>query len=128
MDGSGRWAGRSPALAVNILESRLGGYVCEDFNGWSITDDWVQSVRTGSLSDVPDVWTDGSLVRDEVSGICSGGAGFFVLPLDLAGFGGLGGIWNCSHRMVTLALRGLGCIFLCLGNYRPYKGLSFGVL
>ena len=27
------------------------------------------------LPDVPNVWTDGSLVREEVSGVCSGGAG-----------------------------------------------------
>ena len=25
----------------------------------------------------PDVWTDGSLVRDKFSGVCCGGAGFF---------------------------------------------------
>ena len=27
------------------------------------------------LPDVPKVWTDGNLVREEVSGVCSGGAG-----------------------------------------------------
>ena len=26
----------------------------------------------------PDVWTDGSLVQDKVSGACSSGAGFFA--------------------------------------------------
>ena len=51
--------------------------MCEDFNGWSITEDWVASVRSGSLAVSPDVWTDGSFVRDEVSGVCSGGAGVF---------------------------------------------------
>ena len=77
MNGSGGWAGRPSALAVNKLENQLGGYVCDDLNGWSVTDDWVQSVRNGDLSRSPDVWTDGSLIRDEVSGVCSGGAGIF---------------------------------------------------
>ena len=43
-----------------------------------LTGDWVASVQSGSLSASPDVWTDGSLVRDEVSGVCSGGAGVFT--------------------------------------------------
>ena len=76
--GLGRWAGRPSALAVNRLENQLGGYVSDDFNGWSVTDEWVQSVRNGDLSRSPDVWTDGSLIRDEVSGVCSGGAGIFA--------------------------------------------------
>ena len=77
LEGSGGWAGRPPTIAASVLESRLGGYVREDFNGWSITEDWVASVRSGGLSASPDVWTDCSLVRDEVSGVCSGGAGVF---------------------------------------------------
>ena len=32
----------------------------------------------GNLELIPDVWTDGSLVRDEVSGVCCGGAGVFA--------------------------------------------------
>ena len=78
LDGSGRWAGRPSSLAINRLENQLGGYVSDDLNGWSVTDEWVQSVRSGHLARSPDVWTDGSLVRDEVSGVCSGGSGVFA--------------------------------------------------
>ena len=125
LDGSGGWAGRPPTLAANILESRLGGYVCEDFNGWSISEDWVQSVGTGSLSATPDVWTDGSLVRDEVSGVLAV-LEFFLLPPGLVGFGGLGGIWSCSHRTAILVLRGFGCFFLSLSPCTLCKGLNIG--
>ena len=41
------------------------------------TEDWVHSVGNGRVSELPDVWTDGSLVRDELTDICSGGAGVF---------------------------------------------------
>ena len=36
------------------------------------------------LPDVPNVWTGGSLVREEVSGVCSGGAGETCARLWLA--------------------------------------------
>ena len=58
LDGSGYWAGRPHTLAVNILESQLGGYVCEDFGGWSVTDDGLLG-WSGSLAASPDVWTMG---------------------------------------------------------------------
>ena len=74
----GGWAAGPHALAANVIESRLGGYSGNDLSGWSTTENWTNGVRAGALNPNPDVWTDGSLVRDKVSGICSGGAGLFA--------------------------------------------------
>ena len=38
----------------------------------------LRGVRSGVLGASPDVWTGGSLVRDEVSGVCCSGAGVFA--------------------------------------------------
>ena len=37
-------------------------------------------VAASSLSDHPDVWTDGSSVLDRLTGISASGAGFFCQP------------------------------------------------
>ena len=78
LDLLGDWAGRPPTLAVNVLESLLGGYTGEDLNGWAATGVWLAGVRSGVPCANPDVWTDGSLVRDKGSDVCCGGAGVFA--------------------------------------------------
>ena len=72
------WATGPHTLATSVIESRLGGFVSEDLNGWTSTAEWLAGVRAGALCAHPDVWTDGSLVRDEFSGISCGGAGVFA--------------------------------------------------
>ena len=42
---------------------------------WACSDEVAAGTRSEALSAHPDVWTDGNLVRDEVSGICCGGEG-----------------------------------------------------
>ena len=46
---------------------------------WVPADDFAAEVRGACLAAQPDVWTDGSLVRDEVSGVCCFGAGVYAL-------------------------------------------------
>ena len=88
LDTRGDWATGSLSIAVNVIESRLGGYTGEDLNGWVATDIWLAGVRAG------DVWTDGSLVRDEFSGVCFGGAGVFAFSSGACWFHRSGGILN----------------------------------
>ena len=78
LDDLGNWATGPHDSAVNVIESRLGGYAAEGLNGWVTTDVWLAGVRTGDSCANPDVWTDGSLVRDKFSGVCCGGAGVFA--------------------------------------------------
>ena len=50
----------------------------DDLNGWSANEVWTAGVRSRAHSTNPDVWTDGSLVRDDRSGVCCGGSGVFA--------------------------------------------------
>ena len=64
--------------AVCMLESALGSYSSDILQDWDVP----QSVDWDSAADrmppSPDVWTDGSLVRDEVSGSYFAGAGVYA--------------------------------------------------
>ena len=46
--------------------------------GWGPSDEFDEAGAASSMPDHPNVWTDGSLVLDEVTGISSSGAGFFA--------------------------------------------------
>ena len=76
-DGS-PWAVSADNAAVYMLESALGSYSSDIFQGLDVP----QSVDGDSAADrlppSPDVWTDGSLVRDEVSGSAWAGAGVYA--------------------------------------------------
>ena len=76
-DGS-PWAVSAGDAAVYMLESALGSYSSDNLQGWDVP----QSVDWDSAADgvppSPDVWTDGSLVRDEVSGSAWAGAGVYA--------------------------------------------------
>ena len=66
-------------VAAKVLERRLGGYVPHTLAGCSCSDDFAAGTRSGVLSAYRDVWTDGSLVRDEAFGTSCGGSGVFAL-------------------------------------------------
>ena len=72
--GESLWAVEAGDAAVYMLGSALG-FCSSILQGWDVP----QSVDWDSAADgvppSPDVWTDGSLVRDEVSGSAFAGAG-----------------------------------------------------
>ena len=103
LDGAGAWAGRPRTLAFNVLEMCLGSYAQDSSNGWSASDEWVAGVRSGELGASPDVWTDGSLVRDEVSGVCCGGAGVFAFT---SGSSWFHQSWGCLELVPPDRVRG----------------------
>ena len=77
--GGSPWATGADNAAVCMLESALGSYSSDILQDWNVP----QSVDWDSAADrmppSPDVWTDGSLVRDEVSGSAFTGAGIYAL-------------------------------------------------
>ena len=100
LDLLGNWAGGPNTMAGNVLESRLGGYAGADLNGWATTGVWLAGVRAGAPCANPDVWMDGSLVRDQLSNVCCGGAGGFAFSLGASWFHRSGeGTWSCSHQI-----------------------------
>ena len=64
VNGVSPWALDATESAAYVVEMALGRY----------SSSWVAA----SLADHPDVWTDGSLVLDRLTGVSSSGSGFFA--------------------------------------------------
>ena len=87
--GVSPWALSASESASYLVEAALGGYSSRLVTEWSPLDEYDQ-VAVASL--VPlhrNVWSDGSLVLDEVTGVSSSGAGFLLTSLWT--FGMIGG-------------------------------------
>ena len=67
--------------AGNLLESALGSYSSRLLFEWSLPNEFDADDAALRLHDNPNVWTDGSLVLDKVSGASSSGSGFMLISL-----------------------------------------------
>ena len=63
-----------------IVEVALGRYSSGMIADWNLPEGFDHDVAASSLSDHPDVWTDGSSVVDRLTGVSASGAGFFCHP------------------------------------------------
>ena len=78
VNGASLWAVDSSESYAYLVEVALGRY-----SPWLIaesSDDFDHNVAVSSLPDHPDVWIDGSLVLDRLTGFFSSGSGFFCTP------------------------------------------------
>ena len=66
-------------VAFARLERLLGSYSENDCREWVPSDHFLDSVASSDVSDHPDVWTDGSFVLNELSGVGVGGCGMYSL-------------------------------------------------
>ena len=57
---------------------RLGRYSSGLIAEWSSSDEYDEAVAASSMQDHPSIWTDGSLVLDQLTGLSSSGSGFFA--------------------------------------------------
>ena len=64
--------------AAYLLEVALGRYSSGLLDEWSPCDGFDHDSAASSSPDHPDVWTDGSLVLDHLTGVSSSGSGFFA--------------------------------------------------
>ena len=78
VNGASPWAVDASESAAYFVEVALGRYSSGVIADWSLPDGFDHDVAASSLSDHPDVWTDGSSVLDRVTGISASGAGFFA--------------------------------------------------
>ena len=81
LDGSGLgagWALGPGRFASSLLEVSLSAYTSRVLEDWVSSDDCSAVVRSLPLI-CTDVWTDGSTVRDEVTGVCCAGSGVYAL-------------------------------------------------
>ena len=80
---------------------------------WSPSDEFDAVQAASSVSDHTNVWTDGSLVLDRVTGVSSSGA-FFFLPTSLTtgGVHEVGVMWMVFVQMIMFRLAGASFQFL----------------
>ena len=105
VNGASPWAATASESASYLVEAALGGYSSRLVTEWRPPDeyDWVEVASL--VRDHPNVWSDGSLVLDQVTGVSSSGAVFFFffffLLTSLWTFGVIGG----GVRLILFALR-----------------------
>ena len=78
VNGASPWAVDATESAACQVEVALGRYSSDLIADWELPGDFDHVDAAASLTDHPDVWTDGSLVLDQVTGISSSGSGFFA--------------------------------------------------
>ena len=80
VNGASPWALDASESAAYLVEVALGrcssGLIAE----WNPSDDFDHDMAASSLPDHPDVWTDGSLVLDRLTGVSTSGSWFFCSP------------------------------------------------
>ena len=77
VNGASPWAVDASESAAYLVESALGRYSSGLITDLRLSDEFDHDVAASSLPEHPDVWTDGSLVLDRLTGVSSSGAGFF---------------------------------------------------
>ena len=78
--GASPWAASASESASYLVEVALGSYSSSMVTEWSPSDEYDPVEAASSIPDHPNVWSDGSLILDRVTGVSSSGAGFFCLP------------------------------------------------
>ena len=76
-NGSSPWAADASEAAGYMVETACGRYSSDLLCGWGPSDGYDEVEVASSLPDHPNVWTDGGLVLDQVTGVSASGAGFF---------------------------------------------------
>ena len=76
--GASPWASGADESARCLVEVSLGCYSSGLVAQWSPPDVFDEAEAASLIPDHPDVWTDGSLHLDQVTGVSSSGAGFFA--------------------------------------------------
>ena len=77
VNGASPWAAIASEAVSYMVEAALGRYCSDLLDGCGPPDGYDEVRVASSLLDHPNVWTDGSLVLDRVTGISASGAGFF---------------------------------------------------
>ena len=78
VNGASPWAADASESAFYLVETALGQYSSRLVSEWSLPDGFDADEVSLRLPDSPDVWSDGSLVLDSVTGVSAAGAGMFA--------------------------------------------------
>ena len=119
-------AANAAESAGYLVESALGSYSSGLLVGWDLPVGFDAVEAASLLPASPNVWTDGSLVLDRVTGVSSSGAGFLLISLLPAGIIGVGVMLIRFARLVIFSVVGF-FFLLFLGLSSLFRELSCGV-
>ena len=78
VNGASPWAVDESESAAYLVKVALGRYSSGLLTEWGLADEFHHDNAASSVPDHPDVWTDGSLVLDHLTGVSSSGSVFFA--------------------------------------------------
>ena len=78
LPGASPWAAGATESADYLVDVALGCHSSGWVAQWSPPDEFDEAEAASLIPDHPNVWTDGSLVLDQVTVVSSSGAGFFA--------------------------------------------------
>ena len=125
--GAFPWATSDDDIADARLERMLGPYsesVCRE---WVPSDRFLADLAASDVSDHPDVWTECSVVLDELSGVGVGGCGVYSLKSGAGWFGRGWGHWSYC-LLASLVLNVVSCLARFVVLFSLSSVLSFGEL
>ena len=77
VNGASPWAADASESASYLVEVALGRYSSDLLAGWGPSDEFDEAGAAPLMPDHPNVWADGSLVLDQLTGTSFSGSGFF---------------------------------------------------
>ena len=81
--GASPWAAHSSESAFYLVETSLGQYSSRLASDWDLPDGFHAGEVSAHVPDSPDIWSDGSMVLDSVTGISAAGAWMFAHQSEL---------------------------------------------
>ena len=78
VNGSSPWAADASESASYLVETALGQYSSRFFSEWSLPNGFDADEVSSRMPDSQEVWSDGSMVLDSVTGISAAGAGMIA--------------------------------------------------
>ena len=78
VNGASPWAADASESAFHLVETALGQYSSGLVSEWSLPDGFDADEVSARMPDSPNVWSDGSMVLDSVTGVSATCAGMFA--------------------------------------------------
>ena len=110
------------------LRLLFGPYSPGLISEWSIPDGFDAVEAASRVLDAPNVWTDGSLVLDQVTGVFSSGAGFFCSSVPSFAGESVGGVMLSSRIALAIAFFHFCVLFLIFSFFHFCFEVKFFLL
>ena len=124
VNGVSPWAASAAESASHLVETALGQYSSRLVSEWSLPEGFDADEVSARMPDSPEVWSDGSMVLDSVTGVSAAGAGMFAHQSEFCWGGRRWG--HVEHVHSVGVAQSCWALSLFLVHCRLFRGLSYG--